>query len=173
MAQVKSLDYISTALVYAITYGIVGLVFGLLFILLGSAILSIFHVPAVGSLVGIVGLVIIVIAAVVVGFIAGIIWALLYNFIFSRWVKFSGSVSGAQLTSFDYISAGIVFAVTVAVISFIFGLLGLLSGNIATALIVLISSTIVSLILGFLEGIIFAILYNFIVSRFMKMSVGV
>ena len=178
MAIIKSLDYVSTGVTSAIIEAILGLIFGIFVVVVGSAIVALLGtlIPSSdASMISGFGILIIIVAVIgfaIAGFIGGIIFALLYNLIFSRWVKLSGNGS-PQLASLDYLSAAVVFAVTYAAIYFVFSLLGFLSGNIATAIVGVVVSVIGGLIVGFIIGLVFAILYNLITSRFAKISVQV
>lgn len=174
MIDVKKIEYVSAAKVFAVYGLIVGIVFGVLFIVAGTLVgglLSTLLGSSIGSLVGgsigAVAAVIFIVGGLIGGAISGVIFALLYNLLTSRWVKIEASDASAK--SLTYLSV----AKTNTLITLIFGIVVLIfsvAGG-GTAILAAVFSLIGDVISGFIGGLVLALLYNVLISRFAAFKV--
>jgi hypothetical protein len=85
MKEITRMDVLSVGKIYAVTLAILGFILGIFVALIGSAAAT-FHRPGMfGAGFGIASIIIFPVIYAIIGFIAGIIGAALYNLV-AKWV---------------------------------------------------------------------------------------
>ncbi len=83
MQELKKIDVVSFAVVMGLVYAVIGVVFGVIAAIIGGA-LALFGGAALGAL-GVLAIIIYPIGFFIMGFIGGAIFAIIYNFIASKY----------------------------------------------------------------------------------------
>ncbi len=83
MQELKKIDVVSFAVVMGLVYAVIGVVFGVIAAIIGGA-LALFGGAAIGAL-GVLAIIIYPIGFFIIGFIGGAIFAIIYNFIASKY----------------------------------------------------------------------------------------